>query len=202
VTKSMVDYLNYFKRNSPWKLHFIKQKVDAYFAELNAIDVNDGHVRRLVSGKNIITGTAFRFLYFILAFPLFAAGFIANYLPYYFSGVLAKKISPHLEYRVAIAMVGGMFLFIINYVLWGWLCNALFGALWLNWTVVLTLPLLGLFAFRYHMFFVKTIKRWKLFTFFYRNNAYITKLLAMRNEVITGFEALRNEYEAAEKAVL
>lgn len=202
VTKSMVDYLKYFRSHAPWKLHFIKQKVDAYYHELDAIGVNDSHVRRVISGKNIVTGTALRFLYFLLAFPLFLVGFITNYLPYYFSGLLARKITPYLEYRVAIAMVGGMFFFIINYVCIGLCCNALFHTLWLNWTVVLSLPLLGLFAFRYHMFFVKTMKRWRLFTFFYKNNAYITKLLAMRNEIISGFEALRKEYEAAEKAIV
>jgi glycerol-3-phosphate O-acyltransferase/dihydroxyacetone phosphate acyltransferase len=202
VTKSMVGYLNYFKINAPWKLHFIKQKVDAYFAELDRIGVSDSHIRKLISGKNILTETVLRFMYFILAFPLFVAGFITNYLPYYFSGLLAKKITPYLEYRVAIAMVGGMFLFIINYILLGWLCNSMFHILWLNWLVVLSLPLLGLFAFRYHLFFIKTIKRWRLFTFFYKNNAYIIKLLSMRNELISGFETLRMEFETAEKAII
>jgi hypothetical protein len=178
-------------------LHFIKQKVDNYFSELDKTGIDDSHIRRVISGKNIVQRTALSFLYFILAFPFFGVGVVTNYIPYYFTGVLARKITPHLEYRVAIAMLGGMLLFLLNYVLLGWLCNVMFHMVWLNWALVVALPLLGLFAYRYKLFFVKTVKRWKVFSFFYRNNAFISKLLAMRNDIIAEFEVLRTEYASA-----
>jgi glycerol-3-phosphate O-acyltransferase / dihydroxyacetone phosphate acyltransferase len=200
VTKAICDYLAYFKTNAPWKLHFIKEKVDAYYTELDKIGMTDGHLRQITSGKNVVNRTLLSLLYFVLMFPVFLSGLITNYIPYCLTIFLTRKISPYLEYRVAIAMVVGMFLFLINIAGLTILGNFLFHSFWLNCILLFTIPVTGLFAYKYNQYFIKTMKRWKMFTLFYKNNALMTKLLQMRSEIITEFENLRVQYE--EKTVV
>jgi glycerol-3-phosphate O-acyltransferase/dihydroxyacetone phosphate acyltransferase len=195
VTKAICDYLEYFKTNAPWKLHFIKEKVDNYYNELEKIGMTDSQLRRITSGKNMVNQTILNLFYFILAFPVFLAGLITNYLPYGLTIFITRKISPYLEYRVAIAMIAGMFLFLFNIIGLVLLSNFLFDSFWLNCLLVVAIPLTGLFAYKYNQHFIKIVKRWKMFTLFYKKATLVSKIVQMRSEIITEFENLRVQYE-------
>lgn len=197
VTKAICEHLEYYKKNEPDKLNAIKQKVDTYYAELTALGMSDVDLRRVTSGKNIVNLTFWSMVYFTLAFPLFLAGFITNYIPYFLTIQLTRKISPHIEYRVAISMIGGMFLFILNLVGLTLLANALLDSFWINCAVVVLVPLAGLYAFKYNQFYIRVLKRWKAFSLFYKNSVVVAKMIQMRNDIIAEFERLRMQYETS-----
>lgn len=195
VTKAICNYLAYFKNNAPEKINEVKNLMDNYYTLLEQNSFSDKDVRNVISGKNVVSTTLLSLVYSILTLPLFLAGLVANYLPYFLSWKLSKRLSPEIEYRVAIAMIGGMFIFIVYYIGFIFAVNALFHMFWLNIGILIGLPITGLFAFKYYTFFTKTIKRWRTFTSLYKKSKTMLTLINKREQIIEAFSQFKSNYE-------
>lgn len=193
LTKKMLEYLEYFKQNDPWRLTEIRNKTSHYFSALANLNINDEHVRKTQNQKHFFIKMLGGFFYFLLGLPIILTGIVFNIIPYYITDFLAKKISPFLEYRVALSMVLGMFIYIGFYS--GYLIglNYLFNSFWINLSAIIIFPISGLYAYLQLQSLYRMLKRIKLISYFYKRTDEINTLINLRKELIELLEKCRNE---------
>lgn len=116
-----------------------RDRVNAYFDQLEAAGVQDWAVRHTVSVVEI--------LLLIIGFPIFMASMVFWFLPCYIPAFLAKKLNLYIGYTSTVKVLTGMVL-TFPMALWAtWHFTGVQG--WASMGLIAVLILLGLFAERY-----------------------------------------------------
>lgn len=116
-----------------------RDRVNAYFDQLEAAGVQDWAVRHTVSLGEI--------LLLILGFPVFLTSMVFWFLPCYIPGLLAKKLNLYIGYTSTVKVLTGMVL-TFPLALWAtWHFTGVQG--WASVGLIAVLIVLGLFAERY-----------------------------------------------------
>jgi 1-acyl-sn-glycerol-3-phosphate acyltransferase len=153
LARKIAEYASEIKKAEPWKLHGIKNKVDEYFDQLEKFGIGDGELRRMQNRKFFLCRFTSGLLYLLLGLPLFLYGWLTNALPYFMTSLVARKVSVHTEFRVAVSFAAGMFIYLLFYSGLLAISLALFDSFWLNVILFFGFPLAGLFAYAHFRFF-------------------------------------------------
>jgi 1-acyl-sn-glycerol-3-phosphate acyltransferase len=129
----------------------------------------------------------------MLAFgPVFLYGAIANYFPYWFTAKISRKLKDP-QFHSTFKFVIGLVLFPIYYLILFIPVWILFDPGWIKWAFLVTLPLTGLFAHIYFIWFKKLRSLWKYQLLTLRKNKRLESLKILRKEIIATVDNLIRE---------
>lgn len=192
LSKTISDRIDYFYKNDTERVERIAQKVKGYLRSLEKIGLSD----TIIQSKNrqFWVSNIISVLYTVIGFPFFLYGLINNYIPYRIPGLVAKKMAAQKEYYGPIAMVTGLFTFLIFYSLQIWLVADHFRSTSLTVIYMVSLPIAGLFAYGYY-YTVKNIRsRWLFISLFFSRATLISSLIEQRKQIIRELETARADY--------
>ncbi|MCX6312760.1 MAG: lysophospholipid acyltransferase family protein [Bacteroidetes bacterium] len=194
LSKRIVLTVNFFKEREPKRVERMALEIRSYFQKIvelglsdTVINVGETESRWMKNMKEL--------LFIVVGFPFFIYGIVHNYLCFLLASVLSKKLVKQKEYRGAIGVAAGMFLFLIWYIILGILSwkfihhHALSihpGLEWLCYFI--TWPVLGLFAWYYFCKLRYINKRWVMMSLFYKQTALVSELIVMRKNLIKELE--------------
>lgn len=143
-------------------------------------------VQNLSVGQNlnIVKETIFFLFSFLIGVPLMLFGLFHNWLPYFFSPIIGRKITRVYEYQGPIAMTTGMILCLLTYPIFGWIFFMLTGSWILTILYVTSLPLIGLVAYGFSLQYQFIMAQWKMVRLFQRERELVSELIIMRKEIL------------------
>jgi glycerol-3-phosphate O-acyltransferase / dihydroxyacetone phosphate acyltransferase len=194
LTKNIAERIHYFFESDPDRVSRLDEKVKRYLNTLSRIGISDAVIRKEEKRKSFILNNTLSILYLILGFPLYLYGLINNYLPYRIPGLVARKISREKEYYAPIAMVTGIFTFLIFYSVQTWLLIKYVHQLPVTIAYLISLPLSGFFTYSYYYSVLDLRTRWLLISLFYSRSNLIANLIQQRNSIIRELDSAKSEY--------
>ncbi len=118
VLKELTEKVNTAEVERPEVLSEFKTKAKDYFNLLKKNNLRDWLISPRQKYKQSALHLFFRTVLLLLGFPVFVTALIGNYLPYFATEKLARKIVKNKEFYSSFAIALGMIFFMINYVLW------------------------------------------------------------------------------------
>ena len=158
VSKEITEKVNAAEKNNKTILDEFKIKAESYFTEIKSNSLRDwlinDHQNKNLNEFNFVL----RILILVLGFPFHIIGLTGNYLPYTFTQKITKKIlKGNKEFYSSIAIGLGMVLFLLNYLLWFFICYAFSPAVVYPILLVVVFALCGRFSIFYYFFSLKSI---------------------------------------------
>jgi glycerol-3-phosphate O-acyltransferase/dihydroxyacetone phosphate acyltransferase len=182
VTKQITELVNTAEISNKAVLDEFKGKAAIYFEELKKNKLRDWLID-LDQHKNVKSLNLYlRFFLVLAGFPIYAIGLTGNYLPYKLTEKLTKKIlKGNIEFYSSIIIGIGMFVFLINYVLWFLITYAFSPNI--GWPILtcLVLVLSGWFSMDYYFFKIKTFGMLRAI----KNKARVARFLEKRKELLS-----------------
>jgi len=195
MTKNIVETVNHYIKNNPQRVENIRSRMEEYLNNLRQLGLRDTDIARNQKNRSFLLSNLEALLILVLGFPIYTYGLINNYLPFKIPSLIAKKISSSIEFRGAIGMVGGMFTFLIFYILQITLVWKYSHIQWLTIAYGLSLPISGLFAYWYFHTVNKMRTKWILMMLFYKRSVFISSLITEREQIIAEFDRAKNELQ-------
>jgi len=134
----------------------------------------------------------------LILLPVHLLGVINNYLPYKIPTILIKNIKDH-QFHSSFKHVMAMVFFPVYYIilmvpalvfLWTW---------WLKLAYIITLPLTGLFAFKYYIRFKKLSARFRYSRLNSKKSSKIHDLKILRKDIISSMDRIVEKVSANKK---
>jgi len=178
--KKMISVLNEYKDRSPKEINSLNKKVSEYMEGLKKLNFRDWVLRK--DFYPLITRSLEALLLLILL-PIHILGLVNNYIPYKIPAVYTKKIKDpqfHSSFKVVMAIL----FFPVYYIILVVLGLIFINPLCLKIAYFLTIPLTGLFAFKYY---IRSKKLWAKFRYsrlVKKKNNNIEKLKRLRRDII------------------
>jgi len=119
----------------------------------------------------------------IIGLPLFLFGYIHNILPFRLTDVLVPKIVSDVEYYAPLAVLIGLIVYPLNYLMFGYIVNVYIPLEW-YWELVYLISMMlgGLFAYYYYHYY-------------HHISLKLNFIFSMRNEIdaVNSIKEKRNE---------
>ena len=126
----------------------------------------------------------------MLAFlPVFMYGAITNYLPYWLTAKISKKLKDP-QFHSTFKFVIGLILFPLYYLILFIPVWIFTDPWWIKWAFLASLPLIGLFAHTYFIWFKKLRSLWKYQLRTSRKDEQLESLKNLRKNIITSVDEL------------
>jgi glycerol-3-phosphate O-acyltransferase/dihydroxyacetone phosphate acyltransferase len=194
LTKNIAERLHYFYESDPLRVSLLDEKMSRYLNALHKLGIPDAIMRKDYRNNSFLKNNTLSLLYLIAGFPFYLYGLINNYLPYRIPGLIARKISREREYYAPIAMVTGIFTFLIFYSLQIYLVTKYFHRLPLTLAYFISLPLSGYFTYSYY-YSAKYIRaKWLFISLFFSRSTLMANLIQQRLEIIKELDSAKTEY--------
>ncbi len=184
--KKMISILDEYSGRNPEEISSFSNKVSEYFKGLEELNLRDWVLRR--DRYPLITRIPEALALFILL-PVHILGIINNYLPYKIPVILIKKIKD-LQFHSSFKLVLSMLFFPVYYVILMILALVFFEPWWVKLSYILTLPLTGLFAFRYYIKLKKLSARFRYSSLVRKKNSKIHELKILRKDIISSMNRI------------
>ncbi len=194
ITKNIIETVNYYLENDVQRVENIRLRIKKYFRDLNLLGLEDIDIAKNQKNGSFFKSNLQALFTIITGFPIYLYGLINNYLSFEIPGWAAKKISKSIEFRGAIAMVGGMFTLLFYYtiqIIFMWKFTHI---KWLTIFYGVSLPLSGLFAYWYFHVVSEVRTKWMLLILFYKKSVPISNLIIEREQIITEFDKAGKQY--------
>jgi len=155
--KKMIGTLENFAVNFPDEMEKLHEEVSEYRDLLNKLNLrswvaskpNYSFLMMLIQG-----------VFMLLTLPLFIAGFILNYLPFKIPVLATKKVKDP-QFVSSFKFVIMLIVFPVFYLILFGIYSIFISDIWTRLAAWVVTPLIGLFAFRYYVWFRKIIAKWK-----------------------------------------
>jgi len=195
ITKNIHESVNYFLVHKPEMVESLRLRIDDYFSKLLLLGIDDIDIARNQKNKSFFGSNILALLTIIVGFPFYLYGLINNYLPFQIPALIAENAIKSKEFRGPIAMVSGMFTFIIFYTIQIILVNKFFDNELITIIYATTLPLFGVFTYWYYYAVTRIRNKWMLIMLFYKKSVYISNLISERELLIAEFDKAKEEYK-------
>ncbi|MFL5730475.1 MAG: lysophospholipid acyltransferase family protein [Cytophagaceae bacterium] len=197
LTKGIAERLHYFYESDPVRVNNMDFKVQKYLNTLDRVGVSDKAISQSARKRPFLRSNLVSILYLVFGFPVYLYGLINNYLPYRIPGLVAKAISREKEYYAPIAMVTGIFTFLIFYSVQTYFFSEYIQSLPLTLLYLFSLPLTGFFTYSYYYSALDIRRRWLLISLFFSRSNLIASLIQQRTEIIRELDSAKTEYLSA-----
>lgn len=178
--KKMISVLDDFKDKNPGEINSLNKKVSDYMAGLNSFNLRDWVLRR--DFYPLIT-RGLEALSLLILLPFYILGLVNNYIPYKIPDIYTKKIKdPQFHSSFKLVMV--MIFFPVYYIILVVIGLIFINPLWLKLAYFVTIPLTGLFAFKYYIRLKKLWAKFRYSRLVKKKNNHIQKLKKLRKDII------------------
>jgi len=181
VLQEITEKVNTASEKQPELLQEIKPLLTHYFDALEKNGLKDWLVNPLFSNQITYLNLSFRVVLLFLGFPLYALGFMFNYIPLISSHLITLKMIKNREFYSSFAVGIGMLLFWINYsVLFFITAHYSPNPLW-PILICSVFILCGIFSLYYHPFVKKTKGLFRVL----RNKSLNSQLKHQRENIVS-----------------
>lgn len=125
----------------------------------------------------------------LLMLPVFLYGAITNYFPYWLPAKISGKLKD-LQFHSTVKFVLGMLLFPVYYLILFIPVWIFAEPAWIKWAFLGSLPLTGLFAHTWFLWFKKLRSLWKYQLLTLGRNRSLERLKELRNQIVDLTESL------------
>jgi glycerol-3-phosphate O-acyltransferase/dihydroxyacetone phosphate acyltransferase len=196
ITKNIFESVKYFSIHKPEMVASLRVRIEDYFSKLHYLGIEDIDIARNLKNKGFFGSNLLALLTIVIGFPFYLYGLINNYLPFQIPALIAENTIKSKEFRGPIAMVSGMFTFIIFYTIQIVLVNRFFDNNIVTIVYATTLPLFGVFTYWYYYTVSKIKNKWMLLMLFYKKSVYISNLISERELLIAEFDKAKTEFQS------
>lgn len=195
LTKTITEVVDHFYQHQPERAAQMDIRMKSYLGKLQVIGLNDYDLYASQKNKSLFEGSLKTGFLVLTGLPFYVYGLINNYLAFKIPDLVANKMAKTIEFKGPIAMATGMFTFLLFYsfqsvLVWKWSEN-----IWLLLAYISSLPLSGLFAYKYHHFLKRIRSQWLILLIFYKKSRVVASLISEREQLIEEFDAARKEYD-------
>ena len=128
-----------------------------------------------------------RTLLMILGYPAFVYGVVNNLLANYIPALINKKLKLHPAYTSAVKILSGIFTYLIFYGLQIWAFKQFFTERWMTWVYIVSIVVMGLFAWWFKDFAKNTLSGWRLFRL---SKEKMEPMLELRKSIVAQINSL------------
>ena len=128
-----------------------------------------------------------RTLLMILGYPAFVYGVVNNLLANYIPALINKKLKLHPAYTSAVKILSGIFTYLIFYGLQIWVFKQFFTERWMTWVYIVSIVVMGLFAWWFKDFAKNTLSGWRLFRL---SKEKMEPMLELRKSIVAQINSL------------
>jgi len=195
LSKTITEVANYFYQNQPERAAAMNQRMKGYLENLLAVGLRDYDLQASQKNDSILYGSLKTLFLVVAGLPFYVYGLINNYVAFKIPDLVANKMVTSIEFKGPIAMATGMLTFLLFYIfqsilVWKWTENN-----WLTLAYIVSLPLSGLFAYKFHHFLKRIRSKWLILIIFYRKSRMVASLISEREQLIDEFDEARKEYD-------
>jgi glycerol-3-phosphate O-acyltransferase/dihydroxyacetone phosphate acyltransferase len=116
-TSTIVEKINFLSKNNPERIDSLKQKINVYIKKLSDYGIRDKLLRKEYHRLSDLNSIIYRLILFVLGLPVWFAGLITNYVPYFICWKLPGKLTKDIEWFSAIAGTVGSFIFLFYHLI-------------------------------------------------------------------------------------
>ncbi len=177
--KKMISVLDEYKDRNPKEIKSLDKKVSEYMDGLNKFNLRDWVLQKDFYPLIIRCLEA---LLLMTLLPVHILGMVNNYVPYKIPAILTRKIKDpqfHSSFKLVMALVFFPAYYIILVVAGLILINPL----WIKLAYFFTIPLTGLFAFKYYIRLKKLRAKFRYSSLVRRKNSDIRQLRMLRRDI-------------------
>jgi 1-acyl-sn-glycerol-3-phosphate acyltransferase len=178
--KKIISVLDDYKDRNPKEIRSLDKKVSEYMAGLNRFNLRDWVLHRDYYPLLPAYLEAFTLL---ILLPVHILGLVNNFVPYKIPDFYTSKIKDpqfHSSFKLVMSLVFFPAYYIIL-VVTGFI---LIDPIWLKLAYFLTIPLTGLFAFKYYIRLKKLQAKFRYSNLVRRKNGDIQRLKILRRDII------------------
>lgn len=157
--KDIIDLINKLETTDPQQFAALVQQEKEYTHLLKNYKLRSWLLEK--TNSNILN-LAGNLLFLILCLPVFLAGFILNSIPFFAIDKTVRKLFKDYAFYSSGALVLGLILFPLIYVIELLILSPLLPALWYKLVFLALAPVLGKIAFKWYILLRKTIGRMRL----------------------------------------
>ena len=187
--KEMIRCLDRYLEDERPGMEKLSQQVADYTASVKSLGLRDWLFSQRQTSFPGLLATGISLL---AGLPLFLYGWLHHALPYFIPVALAKKIKDS-QFRSSVKMVVGMLITWILYLLF-FLVSLCFLPLWGSLLYLASLPVAGLFAFRYFIWVRKFMARLRYRRLTVRKDKAVSALQDLRQAIMGTMEAIVSKY--------
>lgn len=182
--KTVQERLEAFSVTAPWKVEEVQRESNRIQEQLAQFGIKADFLDRRYRRSLFIRQYVQSFVFLLITIPLFLIGFIHHVIPYYLIGVLVPKISKDVEYHAPLAILLGLILYPLNYLVFWIIASSFLGfPWWLCLVYVSVLPLLGTFAHFFMRYMKHNASKWRFHRFARSRSEVLEKLRADREHL-------------------
>ena len=176
--KKMISILDKYKDEKPDELFSLDQNMNKYIEGLKKLNLRDWILRR---EKFSLISLIAESLILLLLSPAFILGLFNNYIPYIIPVRFIRKIKDP-QFHSSFKLVMGMITFPLYYILLIILALIFIEPAWLKLAYIISIPLSGIFAFRYYIRLKKLMAKFRY-----------SRLIRVKDKLILQLKALRKD---------
>ena len=184
ISQEIYASIEYYRKNDPSRFEYIKDKIDNYFKNLQAINLSDKMIADGIEQTNLWKYIAKTIAILFFGFPFWLFGYINSFIPYKIPRYLALMISKSEAFYGALIMSIGTFSFLFFYSLILYFVGIYSNSVFITFSYAIALPLCGLFTIFYARTARKFYYNWKFVARFFNKQKLVIELIATRNELI------------------
>ena len=130
-------------------------------------------------------------LKYIVLFPVYLFGLIANYLPYMLTAKIFNALKLDIEYKAPVQMITGFFTFPIYYALMIWIFRMFISTeIWYSLLLFISMPIAGYITLYYYAALRRFLK--KLHFDFFMKKEQKEVIMKLQGEILENMEEARN----------
>ncbi len=155
ATKQIIATWNHLLANNPILAESLKKETTDYFFELKEKSWHDSWIKRqshVINRIPILQPT----IKLVVGFPIYIFGLINNYVPYIIPGLISDYVEDK-DLKGSLAMLLGMFTFLLFYPIQIVLCQFLFHQWWITALYAISLPVTGFITHYYWQYFTELL---------------------------------------------
>jgi len=187
--KVMIDMLNRELEAHPETIDTLNTKVTDYKLALSLAGLRDWVLRKK---QYAFSGLFLTAVVKLVLLPVFIAGFITNWLPYWFTGSRARTLKD-TQFHSSFKFVIGMIAFPVWYLVIAGILAFVPVAGYMKLIGFLMLPVLGLFAFHYYIGLLKFLSRFRYTVQGIRQNPEYLRMIELRKEILASINEIADQ---------
>lgn len=177
LLKKLKDRIEEIQLIQPYLMDEIQNLVNSIHWQTNKLQIKTEFVNKRFRSNRYLSQLVISIIFILLGLPLFLFGVIHSIVPFKLTALLMPKLIKNVEYYAPIAVLIGLILYPLNYVLLLSLATDLFDLNTLGKTLYfIAMPVSGMFAYHFSQYLSTTAYKWKYIFLVFNEKAALKEL--------------------------
>lgn len=157
----------------PYLISEIQQMIQSIQWQTGKLEIQTDFINRRFRSRLYLMQVSLSIVSLLFGLPVFIFGFIHNIVPFYLTDKLIPKLTKHVEYYAAMAVLLGLVFYPLTYIAFLYGLERLFEpTFWVKLIYFISMPLTGMFAYTFVRWLKRIGHKWKyIFMIFTKKEA-------------------------------